>query len=134
MTGAQRIAQERERQKSKEGWSPEHDDSHKGSEMAKAAGCYAFMGCRDSEDQHVSRFTSLYRGTLTMKDPWPWSEAWDKRHQHRHGYMRTVPANIGEIRDDDVRGRIRCLEIAGALCAAEIDRLQRAVDGDVLTV
>lgn len=30
------IAAERERQKSVEGWTPEHDDEHVGSEMARA--------------------------------------------------------------------------------------------------
>jgi len=36
---------------------------------------------------------------------WPWAKKWDKRSKH---------------------GRVRRLEIAGALIAAEIDRLQRA--------
>lgn len=37
-------------------------------------------------------------------DPWPWESGWDKRKKH---------------------DRIRQLEIAGALIAAEIDRLLR---------
>jgi hypothetical protein len=35
------VMAERERQKSVEGWTPEHDDEHIGEELANAAGCYA---------------------------------------------------------------------------------------------
>lgn len=35
------IAEERERQISKEGWTAEHDDEHADQELASAAACYA---------------------------------------------------------------------------------------------
>ena len=35
------ITQERERQISAEGWTPEHDDGHSSGELAGAAACYA---------------------------------------------------------------------------------------------
>ena len=75
MNGIERIAKERQRQVSVEGWTPQHDDEHKDGEMAIAAARYAA----------------------------PYWE-WDKRGKHE---------------------RIRQLEIAGALLAAEIDRLLR---------
>lgn len=49
----------------------------------------------------------VYRVGSRPYDPWPWAERWDKRTEH---------------------DRIRQLTIAGALIAAEIDRLQRAAD------
>ncbi len=78
--GTQLIAAERQRQMDKEGWTPEHDDQHRKSELLYAAEAYMFG---DS-------------------DNWPWDEESYK------------PKNTI---DDLIR--------AGALIAAEIDRLQR---------
>lgn len=100
MTGAELIAAERQRQIETEGWTPEHDDIHDLDELAIAAACYALP--------------QVYReGYLGIHDPeyggdgspriWPWD-----------GYWKPVP--------DD---RIRELAKAGALIAAEIDRLGR---------
>jgi len=45
MTPAVRsVLSERERQKSAEGWTPEHDDTHRSGEMARAAASYAAGG------------------------------------------------------------------------------------------
>ena len=41
-TGVELIAQERERQIEKEGWTAEHDADHTEGQLAKAAACYAF--------------------------------------------------------------------------------------------
>jgi hypothetical protein len=90
MTGAERIAAERQRQVEREGWTPEHDDRHADEELARAAACYATP--------------RLLGGSLPPQD-WPWAVKW----------WKPTP--------DD---RIRELEKAGALIAAEIDRLQRA--------
>lgn len=107
MTGIERITKERTRQIQREGWTPEHDDEHVDGELAIVAACYATAACcqhiyvldRDAEN-HELRFV----------DPWPdsWALHWDKR-SFRAG--RT--------------GRIRMLEKAGALIAAEIDRILR---------
>ena len=35
------VLAERQRQQSIEGWTPEHDDAHKGGELSRAAGSYA---------------------------------------------------------------------------------------------
>ncbi len=96
--GAQLIAQERERQVSEEGWSAEHDDKHINGELAWAAVAYA-------APERVTR-----DGPGVSYDPWPWDEEWDKRP----AIGCTAPY------------RIRALAKAGALIAAEIDRLKRA--------
>jgi len=101
MTGIERIAHERARQMLEEGWTPEHDDQHSDGEMAAAAACYAGDGAMKLE-----RMSALPGGVPLT---WPWSAEWWK------------PTNDGTI-----EGRIRQLEKAGALIAAEIDRLQRA--------
>lgn len=98
-TGAQRIADERARQAGAEGYSDDHDDEHTDGSLAMAAACYAAP-------------TRIFVRGLTrdgLRDPWPWSEDDDKR-----------PV-LPPTRDE----RIRMLEKAGALCAAEIDRLLR---------
>ncbi|NIR76755.1 MAG: hypothetical protein GWN53_17140 [Gammaproteobacteria bacterium] len=98
-TGAERIAAERRRQMEEEGWDSDHDDSHHGGELALAAAAYAAAPQRLY--QKVER-----RDVVSFRDAWPWEPGWDKRDKH---------------------GEIRRLEIAGALIAAEIDRLLRAV-------
>ncbi|MCP4638875.1 MAG: hypothetical protein GY851_00505 [bacterium] len=112
MNGCDLIAQERGRQLLQEGWTFAHDDSHRDGEMAMAAACYAV----GEERTHVSRQLNSSRGVdgnCYQYDysragpgeiPWPWEEEWYKPEG----------------------GRIRELTKAGALIAAEIDRLQRA--------
>lgn len=86
-TGIELIAAERQRQVTVEGWTPEHDDEHMASEMARAAACYALP------DGYDARY-----------DLWPWDGYW----------WKPAPCN-----------RIHELAKAGALIAAEIDRLTR---------
>lgn len=97
------IAIERFRQINAEGWSPEHDDEHTDSELARAAACYA-LDERTMErrvDGDASNRT-LVSGLVPVI--WPWSIRW----------WKPCP--------DD---RIRELVKAGALIVAEIERLQR---------
>ena len=109
MSGIERITAERKRQIEVEKWSPKHDSQHDLEQLAMAAACYASpipirgklevpinCGCREAMCPHSHVTKTVWR------DPWPWSEEWDKRKKH---------------------SRIRQLEIAGALIAAEIDRL-----------
>lgn len=96
MTGIELIAEERQRQIKQEGWTPEHDDEQESGELALAAACYAVEG--DDAGCFVAE-------PVMGEDAWPWSPEWDKRKKH---------------------DRVRRLAIAGALIAAEIDRLQRA--------
>ncbi len=98
MTGVQHISTERTRQKEKEGWSAEHDDSHANDELTLAAVSYALVGC--ARLSHVAY------------SAWPFDSEWFK-YSAKNGKPETI------------RGRIRDLTKAGALIAAEIDRLQR---------
>lgn len=115
MSGIELIAAERKRQMEKEGWTEKHDDQHCAGELALAAICYAAptqvrmrcevpinCGCREADCPHAHITKSAWI------DPWPWASEWDKRRQHSH---------------------LRRLEIAGALIAAEIDRILRAKQG-----
>ena len=87
-SGSELIAEERQRQIEKEGWTPEHDDEWKNGEMAMAAMAYTYSRFIPSKDVLV-----LY---------WPWDKkSWKPK--------------------DAIRDLVR----AGALIAAEIDRLQR---------
>ncbi|HEX7727476.1 MAG TPA: hypothetical protein VF392_00460 [Terracidiphilus sp.] len=98
-SGAERIADERRRQIEAEGWTAEHDDFHWCGELAAAAACYAQAAARQAKD---GTFVEVL---MRIPDGWPenWAHNWWK------------PAN------DPVRN----LEKAGALIAAEIDRLLR---------
>ena len=95
-TGAQLIALERSRQLKIEGWSPEHDDEHANFELTLAAVSYAYHVAQPDEDGDEN-------GNSRPCHDWPW----DKKPWN--------PSN----------DQVRCLVKAGALIAAEIDRLQR---------
>ena len=98
-SGAAMIVDERLRQISKEGFSsPEHDDAHAMGEMAAAAMCYAELAV-DEEIRSV-------RQPMVNNPPewWPWETEWWKPSPDP----------------------IKNLKRAGALIAAEIDRLLRA--------
>jgi len=110
--GARRIVLERRRQIQQEGWSLEHDDSLIENQLAWAAICYTAP----------ERVYTLSQG-VTPKDPVisfmdPWPEGLDPAFDKRPSYKR-MPS---------VMKRIRSLEKAGALIAAEIDRLTRLKD------
>lgn len=101
MTGVELIAQERQRQLEVEGWTAEHDQQWLKGELAIAAACYAVYGTV----VEVLKITAgLGSRGFAYKDGWPWDSSWDKRYEH----------NL-----------LRRLAIAGALCAAEIDRIKR---------
>jgi hypothetical protein len=97
MTGVELIAAERKRQVEVEGWTPEHDDEHEAGEIALAASCYAL----DFQDRRMILFGQECDITDYL---WPWESRW----------WKPTPED-----------RIRELVKAGALVAAEIDRLQR---------
>ena len=93
--GAGLIARERLRQIEGEGYTPEHDDEHTDQSLAKAAVCYATPN----------------RTAAQAVERWPWANAPIVHH------------NIHNPRGRE--SRIRELAKAGALIAAEIDRLLR---------
>ena len=100
MNGIERIAAERKRQVEDEGWNVTHDKEHNSGELAKAAACYAMGEC-------PLVFRGYLNGIGFENDPrlheiWPFKAEW----------WKPSPEN-----------RIRELEKAGALIAAEIDRI-----------
>lgn len=98
-TGIELIAAERERQVSAKGWTAEHDAAHDLGQMAGAGACYALNACGFAN----SHLLNAERHGITHKvRVWPWAEHWWKPK-------------------DPIRDLVR----AGALIAAEIDRLQR---------
>jgi hypothetical protein len=97
MNGIDRIAEERRRQITVYGWLDAHDDEHIYGELPRAAACYALSVAGIKDD-------------LTYQ-LWPWLAHWDKR------------PNPGA----SLKERRRAAEKAGALLAAEIDRLTRLI-------
>jgi len=96
-SGVQLISEERERQIKIEGWNKHHDAQHDKEELAKAAVCYA------TPERLRVKFKN---GKPKM---FPWAIHWWK------------PTSFSSKRYELTR--IRELEKAGALIAAEIDRL-----------
>lgn len=113
-TGVDLIAAERLRQIEVERFSAEHDDRHDEHELAWAAACYAAPG------RIYSLAESFGNENILFLDPWPveWDEDGDKR-------PRDLQDRLLAAQDIEPAERIRCLVKAGALIAAEIDRLQR---------
>jgi len=93
--GALAIVAERERQKSVEGWSAEHDLAHKSGELARAGAAYALMPWRRSVGIGVSIASEIDRMKI-----WPWERAWWKPEGDRRDLVK-----------------------AGALILAELDRM-----------
>lgn len=111
MSGVDLIAAERQRQITEEVWTPEHDDGHTLGELAAAGACYALLHTRWKDA------SALVGGRLVRDILWPWESEWFKPAEYPEPpYDRNVH-----------RSRtIRDLVKAGALLAAEIDRLERA--------
>lgn len=111
MSGIDRIAVERQRQVVVEKWTAEHDDeTHTDGALAMVAALYAAPDVLYAKND--------YANEVHFVDPWP--EGWgDKRPYADRG---NVLLPNSELPADE---RIRQLEKAGALIAAEIDRLLR---------
>ncbi len=106
MTGTELINAERYRQISILGWSQEHDQEHDGEELALAAAAYALPKTYDRLfETHTVNGEELQRGYDRL-DIFPFNKEWWK------------PS----------RDRVRELVKAGALIAAEIDRLKALND------
>jgi hypothetical protein len=98
------VAAERERQKTREGWTAEHDDEHTDGSIAVAAGCYAIhAGIAASIDSGQIDFYAKQQLHKIVPDYWPWDRKWWKPKDQRRNLVR-----------------------AGALILAEIERLDRA--------
>ncbi|MDD9738468.1 DHHA1 domain-containing protein [Marinovum sp. SP66] len=94
--GVSAITAERKRQTEVEGWTPEHDDAHDQCELSLAGAVYALSGSADSEWRNNARIDAI-------RELWPFESHWFKQTGGREDLVK-----------------------AGALIAAEIDRLDRA--------
>ena len=107
--GVELIAQERTRQVEAEGYDGSHDDHHTDFSLTSAAMCYAkqatFMG------------QSIWQCT---PPPMGWPPSWSPEH------WKPEPRTGGPSPTIEAKDAIRMLTKAGALIAAEIDRLERA--------
>ena len=110
-TGIELIAAERQRQITVEGYDAAHDAAHIHGEIAKAAACYADFACPTEErikqlplQRGLADPETFYPLRVQVPVNWPWATE----------YWKPSPES-----------RIRELVKAGALIAAEIDRLQR---------
>ena len=99
--GCDLIVAERLRQIKKEKWNANHDDEHRRMEMSRAAAAYLLNVWERSKLQEG--VAERYVLSAAVNVLWPWEDMWWK------------PA------DDPVRTLVK----AGALIAAEIDRLNR---------
>ena len=98
------IAAERRRQVEQEGWTPEHDAGPDDGALAVAAKSYLFAAIIAASDDVVMKAVIIDR-----RQPIPgWPKGWEFKPS-----------------DDPVRNLVK----AGALIAAEIDRLQRSEAG-----
>lgn len=102
-TGVELIAEERARQISVEGWSSGHDDEHERGELARAGSVYADASICLADGVPPAVVRQQILDFAGCESPWPWHPSWLK-----------LDANP-----------VRALTKAGALIAAEIDRLQR---------
>ena len=107
-SGSDLIAAECKRQKEVEGWTPEHDDEHTDGSIASAAICYLTRSWLWERFVGKEAFSTV----LPMEWPGSWASEW----------WKPLPAPGKIITRTHI---IRMLVKAGALIAAEIDRLQR---------
>ncbi len=104
-TGADLITEERERQIDEEGWTAEHDAAHCLGQLSTAGAAYALdvVGREDKGDGERGYWEAeCLKASIEC---WPWDGEW----------WKPTPEDP-----------IRQLTKAGALIAAEIDRIQRA--------
>jgi hypothetical protein len=94
-TGIEIITDERKRQIVEEGFDFKRDDGYDSQQLARAAACYA---------EPIRPLSEAWFGRDLRLENWPWARSW----------WKPSPEN-----------RIKELAKAGALIAAEIDRLQR---------
>lgn len=127
------IQAERVRQIEQEGFTADHDDGHKAGALALAAAVYA--------SPHLASRVEGYAPYIRVRSLWPQGWGRPRRLQDRPGLENADPLlrqTDHETKDrdrwrrlvlpDDLtehKARIHELAVAGALIAAEIDRLAR---------
>ncbi|HED5621762.1 TPA: ead/Ea22-like family protein [Enterobacter cloacae] len=76
------VISERQRQRSIEGWTSEHDDAYQNSELADAAACYAI-------NAHNQGFST--------PEHWPWAPEWWKQSGPRRDLVKAGALILAEI-------------------------------------
>jgi hypothetical protein len=117
-SGIEMIAEERRRQVQEEGWTPAHDDAHRGGQLAMAGACYAIPAHHREAEVGVGAVSVRFN---LLRFLWPWRYCPPRGPSFEHWWKPTP--------DDRVRELVK----AGALIAAEIDRLQRRAASAPLT-
>jgi hypothetical protein len=115
INGVERIRLERVRQIDEKKYDQAHDDEHDDGEIALAAVCYASYAAG-----YRVFIKKDFAAGMSFVDPWPWSIRFDARDYGDGNALQDPNLNCPE--------EIRLLEKAGALIAAEIDRLLRVED------
>ena len=82
------VAAERRRQVESEGWSPAHDDTHRGNAMLHAAITYALAAASDRSPQRLSELARRW---------WPWSFEWWKPITPRRDLIKAAALIVAEI-------------------------------------
>ncbi|EPH7530881.1 hypothetical protein ACPTIC_25575 [Pseudomonas aeruginosa] len=82
------VQEERRRQITAEGWTPEHDDEHSHGQMARAAACYALAGSSAPNDGTAALLVSL---------AWPWDQQWWKPSTARRDLIKAGALILAEI-------------------------------------
>lgn len=82
------VLQERVRQESVEGWTPEHDDKHDAGELPCAAAAYAVASIPNAGQYLIKVAYDRY---------WPWHRSWWKPTTPRRNLVKAAALIIAEI-------------------------------------
>jgi len=94
MSALEEIEAERSRQVRSEGWSTEHDDRHRGGELALAAACYA-APARIFIAETVSG--RAYDPYTVYRDAWPWADEFWKPTERRRDLIKAAALILAEV-------------------------------------
>lgn len=120
-SGLELISAERLTHSSK-GFTTEHDDVHDDGEIALAA--LAYVGHAAGMQAYIKAESDEHSAdpVIVLCDPWPWDRSDDKRRHYAASNTPILPRKLTRAQ------RIELLTIAGALIAAEIDRINRVTE------
>ena len=126
--GAAQVVRERLRQVRSEGWTTEHDDGHEDGALARAAACYAARASGVAHSADVTLQCPACKGSGGCPDgmrPCSRCDGKKKVDAWPDGWADKRPCPAPGLSFLSITDRQRALEKAGALCAAEWDRLER---------
>lgn len=99
------VLAERERQKSAEGWTAEHDDQHEGGALASAAAAYAHRAQFELRPKNAGRDLPELDVDMIITELWPFDERWWKPKGARRDLIRAAALIVAEIERLDRRGK-----------------------------